>query len=110
MDDYPGNVREFESRFLSEEACRAYLMQLRWAEGVVCTRCGRCEVWDTSFGLLVCASCDMVGNQPESRDERTESASDSRLGDLSHGADLASQAQADYGQTGAKLVIPRMPY
>lgn len=57
MEDYPRNLGEFEFRFSSEDACRAYLMQLRWPEGVVCPRCGGCEVWKTSRSLLVCASC-----------------------------------------------------
>ncbi|MFH1739725.1 MAG: IS1595 family transposase, partial [bacterium] len=30
MEDYPRTVLEFEERFATEEACRAYLAQLRW--------------------------------------------------------------------------------
>ena len=57
MEDYPRTLGEFESRFSSEDACRAYLVQLRWPEGVVCPRCEGCEVWETRRGLFACASC-----------------------------------------------------
>ena len=38
MDDYPRTLMEFERRFATEKACRAYLIQLRWPEGVRCHR------------------------------------------------------------------------
>jgi transposase-like protein len=31
---------EFQAKFSSEEACRAHLYQMRWAEGFVCPKCG----------------------------------------------------------------------
>ena len=39
MEDYPKTIEEFEARFSSEEACREYLIQLRWPEGFRCPRC-----------------------------------------------------------------------
>ena len=57
MEDYPKTLAEFETRFSSEDACRAYLMQLRWPEGIACPRCEGCEVWETRRGLFVCGSC-----------------------------------------------------
>ncbi len=57
MEDYPKTLAEFEARFSSEDACRAYLMQLRWPGGVVCPRCSGRKVWERSRNLLVCASC-----------------------------------------------------
>lgn len=30
MEDYPRTIMEFEKRFATEEACRDYLIQLRW--------------------------------------------------------------------------------
>ena len=30
---------EFEARFATEDACRAYLVQLRWPDGFRCPRC-----------------------------------------------------------------------
>ena len=57
MEDYPKTLGEFEARFSSEGACREYLLQLRWPQGVSCPRCECREVWETIRALLVCASC-----------------------------------------------------
>ena len=57
MDDYPRTLMEFEHRFASEEACRAYLVRLRWPNGVQCPRCHREKVWETTRGLYHCAGC-----------------------------------------------------
>ncbi len=48
---------EFERRFATEEACRAYLVQLRWPEGVRCRRCHAPSVWATGRGLYHCPFC-----------------------------------------------------
>ena len=57
MEDYPKTLGKFEARFSSEGACREYLLQLRWPQGVSCPRCECRKVWETIRGLLVCASC-----------------------------------------------------
>lgn len=57
MDDYPRTLIEFERQFASEEACRAYLVQVRWPNGVRCLRCQHTNVWPTSRGLYHCARC-----------------------------------------------------
>lgn len=57
MDDYPRTLMEFERQFASEEACRAYLVQVRWPNGVRCLRCQHTDVWPTSRGLYHCARC-----------------------------------------------------
>ena len=57
MEDYPKTLGEFTTRFSTEDACRAYLAQLRWPEGIVCPRCAGAKVWKTARGLFVCASC-----------------------------------------------------
>ncbi len=36
MEDYPRTLGEFEARFSTEEACRDYLVRLRWPEGYAC--------------------------------------------------------------------------
>src|SRR5712691_1913734 len=56
MDDYPRTVGEFEARFATEEACRAYLCRLRWPGGFGC-RCGEANAWLTARGLWQCAAC-----------------------------------------------------
>lgn len=48
---------EFERRFASEEACQAYVVRLRWPNGVQCPRCGQGKVWKTRRGLYHCARC-----------------------------------------------------
>jgi transposase-like protein len=49
---------EFEDRFRTEEACRTYLVQLRWPEGVQCRACGCRQHWQRSRrGVLVCRAC-----------------------------------------------------
>ena len=36
MEDYPHTLAEFEDRFTTEDACRAYLVQMRWPTGFRC--------------------------------------------------------------------------
>jgi len=57
MEDYPKTLLEFEERFSSEEACRAYLFQLRWPEGFKCPRCGNKSAWYTKRNLYGCVNC-----------------------------------------------------
>src|SRR6516165_7367570 len=56
-DDYPRNIKEFESRFNNQEACRDYLFRLRWSEGFRCPRCGAGKAWPFRSTRLVCAAC-----------------------------------------------------
>ncbi len=37
---YPLSILEFQERFATEEACRAYLFGSRWPDGFVCPACG----------------------------------------------------------------------
>ena len=37
---FPKSLREFQSKFASEEACQEYLAACRWPDGFVCPRCG----------------------------------------------------------------------
>jgi len=62
MEDYPRSVAELETRFGSEQACRDYLMKLRWPAGFVCPRCGAQSAWATNRNLLVCAKCQYQGS------------------------------------------------
>jgi hypothetical protein len=57
VEDYPRTQEEFEARFASEEACRAYLTQLRWPDGFVCPRCGGVKAWPARGVLWHCAGC-----------------------------------------------------
>ena len=57
MEDYPANLMDFEARFATEEACRQYLFQMRWPEGLRCPRCGQGKAWTTGRGLYHCGDC-----------------------------------------------------
>lgn len=57
-EDYPRNLLEFEERFATEDACRQYIMKVRWPDGYVCPRCGSRRAWPTKRNLLVCAECE----------------------------------------------------
>jgi transposase-like protein len=58
VEDYPRTILEFEQLFATEEACRGYLVQLRWPEGFCCPRCGHRQAWATKRGLYRCRQCD----------------------------------------------------
>lgn len=57
MEDYPRNLGEFEERFATEEACRDYLIKLRWPNGFRCPRCRGDRAWPVRKLLLECANC-----------------------------------------------------
>jgi transposase-like protein len=56
MEDYPRDLQELEARFSTEDACRAYLAQLRWPDGFVCPRCGHGQAWPVG-ARLECGRC-----------------------------------------------------
>ena len=56
-EEYPRNLRELEASFSTEEACRAYLLRLRWPEGFRCRRCGGGRYWPVRGTLLECVGC-----------------------------------------------------
>lgn len=57
MEDYPRTIEEFERRFSSEQACRAYIEALRWPGGFRCPAC-QCEAAAmVRDGLYQCRSC-----------------------------------------------------
>jgi transposase-like protein len=57
VENYPRDLLELESRFSTEEACRAYLFQLRWPAGFDCPRCRGRKAWPASDLLWECAGC-----------------------------------------------------
>jgi len=58
MDEsYPRTLTDLETRFSSEEACRAYLFSLRWPKGFVCDACGNGSYWSGTRGRLICKGC-----------------------------------------------------
>lgn len=56
--DFPLTILEFQQRFGTEEACRAYLFASRWPEGFVCPACGgRDPGGETRRHLWICTAC-----------------------------------------------------
>jgi len=56
VEDYPRNLAEFERRFANADACRAYLVQLRWPGGFCCPKCGGTKACAVGR-LFQCAAC-----------------------------------------------------
>jgi transposase-like protein len=56
-EDYPRDLPEFEARFRTDEACRTYLMKMRWPHGFVCPRCGGERAWTSERNLMICQAC-----------------------------------------------------
>lgn len=50
-------LAEFEQRFATESACRAYLARLRWPTGFCCPQCTTNGSWTTTRCLLMCRRC-----------------------------------------------------
>jgi transposase-like protein/Zn ribbon nucleic-acid-binding protein len=57
VEDYPTDLSAFEARFSTEEACREYLIRLRWPDGFRCRRCGASRYWRVREVLLECVEC-----------------------------------------------------
>ena len=56
--DFPKTATEFEARFATEEACRAYWIQARWGGKPSCVRCQSQRVWTIREGTTFeCADC-----------------------------------------------------
>jgi len=56
-EDYPRTLMELERRFSDESACRSYLSDLRWPDGVVCPNCGGRQGLAIRRDLWRCAVC-----------------------------------------------------
>lgn len=54
---YPRTLLEFEHWFRSEDACRDYLIQLRWPGGFACPSCASPKAWKARRGLFHCVQC-----------------------------------------------------
>jgi transposase-like protein/ribosomal protein L37AE/L43A len=57
VEDYPRTIEEFERRFSSEQACRAYIETLRWPGGFRCPACQGEAAARVRDGLYQCRSC-----------------------------------------------------
>jgi transposase-like protein len=57
MEKHPKTLIEFEKRFATEEACREYLCQIRWPEGLICPRCSHRKFWSSDIERYRCRRC-----------------------------------------------------
>ena len=55
---FPKNLREFQSQFATEDACRGYLSCCRWPDGFVCPQCGNRSAHELiGLGRWQCVRC-----------------------------------------------------
>src|SRR6202045_135558 len=55
---FPKTLREFQSKFATEEACQRYLAACRWPDGFVCPRCGNRRAYElVKLKRWQCAGC-----------------------------------------------------
>jgi transposase-like protein len=55
---FPKTLREFQSKFATEEACQQYLAACRWPDGFVCPRCGNRRAYElVRLRRWQCAGC-----------------------------------------------------
>ena len=61
MEIFKGeNLIDFIDRFDSDNACKEYLSELKWADGYQCTKCGH-EKYTEKYGYLrVCTKCKHI--------------------------------------------------
>jgi hypothetical protein len=57
VEDYPRTIEEFERRFSSEDACRAYIEATRWPDGFRCPVCDGKSAVIVRKGLYQCRGC-----------------------------------------------------
>src|SRR3972149_1005872 len=50
-------MQEFMDRFSSEESCRQYLADVRWAGTFKCPKCSHTESWKLARGIFKCKKC-----------------------------------------------------
>jgi transposase-like protein len=55
---FPRSLREFQTQFATDDACRNYLARCRWPDGFICPRCGQRKAYVIgSPQLWQCAGC-----------------------------------------------------
>ena len=55
---FPKTLREFQSKFATEEACQLYLASCRWPDGFVCPKCGNQRAYElANLRRWKCAAC-----------------------------------------------------
>ena len=55
--DFPKTLPEFEEAFPDDDACREFLIRIRWGDRPRCGRCGEEQMWGLKNGLFECSRC-----------------------------------------------------
>ena len=55
--DFPKTLPEFEEAFPDDDACREFLIRIRWGDRPRCGRCGEKQMWGLKNGLFECSRC-----------------------------------------------------
>lgn len=56
-EKYPKDFQEFLAQFPDEKSCWQYLIDIRWPDGYVCTRCQSKKYWLTAKHKIHCSGC-----------------------------------------------------
>ncbi|MCP3953773.1 MAG: transposase [Desulfobacterales bacterium] len=48
-EDFPCSQIEFDKRFSTEQACRDYLIDMKWPDGFNCPKCGHRQKRDSDY-------------------------------------------------------------
>jgi transposase-like protein len=54
---YPETMQDFMDQFSTEDACRKYLMRIRWGDGFVYPFCSHTEGWTHAREIVRCRKC-----------------------------------------------------
>lgn len=54
---YPETMQDFMDQFQTEDACRAYLVKVRWNGGFICPHCSHTSGWTHARGIIRCKKC-----------------------------------------------------
>ncbi len=57
MENLPSSMLGFERQFATEDACKAFLADMRWRDGFACPLCQAGKWWLVRGGLRECAAC-----------------------------------------------------
>lgn len=63
IEEYPRNLLELEAMFSTEEACREYLIRLRWPDGFRCPKCDNAGFWP-KIPIVPVEKSPIRGRQP----------------------------------------------
>lgn len=54
---YPETMQDFMDQFSTEEACRKYLVKVRWDGGFICPHCSYTSGWNHAREIIRCKKC-----------------------------------------------------